>query len=272
MDYINSQGKVTFFLDEGHGSPVILIHGVGLDHAMWRFQMEALTEHHRVVCYDMLGHGRTAPCSESCQLGDFIQQLSELIGYLGLERVHLVGFSMGGLVAEGFSIEFPHKVASMTLISSVAQRTPEQRANVLARVRQVEQNGHISTIEPAIARWFTPTFIENHHDTVNAVRQRLEGNDHASYLAAYRVFATADSDYFDRLNEIRCPTLIITGEHDVGSTPQMAYEIGKRVHGSKVTIVPDVKHMLPVEGKDEVISTLLPFLEEVDKSRSHQEV
>lgn len=225
--------------------------------------MEELSLYCRVIVYDMLGHGRSEKAPGPYTLSNFIEQLDGLIHYLEKEKVHIAGFSMGGMVAQAFAIERPQKVASLAIISAVANRTFEQRKGVLSRLAEVEANGQRGTIEAAIERWFNKKFIIQNPEMVQQVRKRLQENDPASYLAAYRVFATGDAELYQRLDKIKCPTLVLTGEFDVGSTPHMAKLMENRIPHSEVVIIPGIKHMLPLEGAGILNEKLLSFLSEL---------
>lgn len=256
------------YIEKGQGAPVIFIHGVGLDLNIWSNQIQALSSQYRVICYDMLGHGKSACPLGPYTLEHFVKQLDELFSYLSLSQAHFVGFSMGGLVAQAYAIHYPEKVCSLTIMSSIAKRSEEQRQGVLARVKEVEEQGHKATIGAAIQRWFNQPFMEQHPEVVNQIQQRLENNHPDAYLSAYRVFATADEELYEQLAQIQCPTLIVTGELDQGSTPKMAELMAKQIPRSEVTIFPGIKHMLPIEAAESLNKLLLSRLEKYSKKET----
>ena len=250
----------TYYLDTGHGLPVVLIHGVGLDHGMWHAQADFLKEHYRVVRYDMFGHGQSCKPAAPYTLDLFEQQLRALLDEIDINRAHLVGFSMGGLVAGAFASRYPERVRSLVLASTVAERSPEQKRAVLDRVTEVEKSGPHSTIQAALKRWFTSQYARANPEVLASVGQCLENNDPEAYLAAYRVFATADEGVGKRFSRVVCPALIITGERDLGATPEMARRMHQIIENSKCVIVPYVKHILPVEGAEAFNRILVEFL------------
>jgi proline-specific peptidase len=249
----------------GEGFPLILIHGVGLDRTMWEKQVEHFSTHYKVISYDMMGHGTSFKPTGSYTLQQFVDQLDNLMQVLDIEKAHLIGFSMGGLVAQAFTAQHPDRISSLVVVSSVTKRSVEQRSAILARVVEVEKHGHTSTIDSAIHRWFDPTFISEYQEVVLRIKERLENNDSSAYLAAYTVFATADEEVYDLLDKIQCPAFIITGELDPGSTPDMAKLMGERIPDSQVLIIPNTRHMLPIEAAAEFNRRLLSFLRVVDK-------
>lgn len=260
MPFVGEANRLTYYTETGAGYPLVLIHGVGLDHTMWVRQVDELSQYYRVICYDMQGHGRSACPAGPYTLEQFADQLLFLLDSLNIGRAHILGFSMGGLVAEAFALKAPHKLATLIIANSVAKRTNEQRKGVLSRVEEVREKGHTATIDAALERWFTPAFREAEPHVIQAVRRRLEQNDPAAYLAAYTLFATADAELFDQLSGIACPTLCVTGENDVGSTPQMAKMISNQIKGSSVEILLGGKHMMPLERAAEFNRIILSFL------------
>jgi (E)-2-((N-methylformamido)methylene)succinate hydrolase len=257
---VYKQGKI-FYEEKGSGEPLIFIHGVGLDHTMWNQQIDSLSDSFRVIVYDMLGHGGSEHPPGPYSLSQYVEQLSGLMEFLKIEKTHLVGFSMGGMVAQAFALDFKNKLKTVTIMNAVANRTEEQRKGILARVEEVRENGPFSTIEPAINRWFNPSFIQSQQEVVSQVRKRLQTNNPVSYLAAYTLFATADAEVWPKLQNIETPAFIITAENDIGSNPEMARMMHEQIKGSDIKIIPDMKHMLPVEGADIINKELRLFLD-----------
>jgi len=126
------------------------------------------------------------------------------------------------------------------------------------RADELAQRGATMTVGAAIERWSTPEFRERNPEIVERQIQRVLGNDPVGDAAAYRVFA--ESDIIDDLHEIRRPTLVMTGEHDTGSTPAMARAIHKHIAGSRLVILPRYRHRLLIEATAEVVSEVRAFL------------
>jgi len=147
---------------------VVLIHGVGLDLDMWDAQAAALAPGHRVIRYDMIGHGGTPARQGDLGLGDFVDQLGELLRDLGLGRVALIGFSMGALVAQAFALAEPDRVRRLAILSGVYDRGPDRRAAILARWRAASAQGPASLIEAALERWFSPGFAAQNPEILAA--------------------------------------------------------------------------------------------------------
>jgi len=247
----------------GKGEPVVLIHGVGLNKDMWGGQVVSLAEQYQVITYDMLGHGESAMPHADTGLEGYAGQLLELIDHLGLARVHVVGFSMGGLVARAFAVHYPEHLASLVILNSVFARTPEQRAGVVERTRQAAEFGPNANAEAALARWFSREYLAASHAQVDNIRRTLASNDPQGYLTTYSLFATQDMYRADDLPALSVPTLVATGELDAGSTPEMARQLAARIPGAQVAILAEQRHMMPVESPRLVNQLLVGFLANV---------
>ncbi|MGE8077354.1 alpha/beta fold hydrolase [Peribacillus loiseleuriae] len=255
-------GKDSIHYEEkGIGESLMLIHGVGLDHTMWEKQVEDLSKHFRVIAYDMVGHGGSEHPPGPYSLSQYVEQLAALMNHLQVEKSHIIGFSMGGMVAQAFALKYKEKMKTLTIVSAVANRTTEQRKAILTRVEAVKVQGPIVSIEPAIQRWFNHDFLNTQKETVDRIRTRLQTNEPLSYLAAYTLFATADEELWPKLQQIDLPTLIITGEDDIGSNPEMARQMHEQIAQSEIVIVPNMKHMLPIEGAQFVNDTIRLFID-----------
>jgi len=243
---------------EGRGPHVTLIHGVGSTLASWDGVVAGLRDRFRILRYDLRGHGASGKPPGPYALDDFVEDLRALLRHDGARETRLVGFSFGGLIAQAFTLRHPAAVARLALISTVAGRTAEQRTAVRRRAEALAAGGPAATVDAAIERWFTPEFRATHPEAVARQVARVLANDPAAYAAAYRVFA--ETDLLEALGAIRCPTLIVTGAHDTGSTPEMARRMHARIPGSRLVILPRYRHALLTEAADELASLLRGFL------------
>ncbi|MEY2582977.1 MAG: (E)-2-((N-methylformamido)methylene)succinate hydrolase [Ilumatobacteraceae bacterium] len=238
--------------------PLILIHGVGLDHMMWQGVVAALP-HRRTITYDIIGHGRAHKPAGPYSLSMFVDQLSDIVDALGGE-VDLVGFSMGALVAQRFASSAGGPgIHRMVLLNGVHRRSPAERQAIVDRVAEVRAGGFAATVEPALERWFTPEFRKEHPVEVAEVRRRLLANDVRAYADAYEVFATADAEVSSRVDEISSPTLVATGSDDQRSTPAMAAALAQSLPNGHSIVLPGLRHLSPIEAPGEVAALVDEF-------------
>ena len=233
---------------------LVFLHGVGLDHTVWEPVTELLTGRAKVVTPDLPGHGRRAPVGDDVTLADLAAGIVDDVE----PGAHLVGFSLGALVAQHLAIHRPDLVASLTSVSSVCHRTPQERAAVLDRLRAAESDFDAS-VAASLHRWYDGSDVDD--ERVRRTGMVLEANDPASFINCYRVFATADADVADALGDITAPSLAVTGERDPGSTPEMTRRLSAAIPNCEAVVVPGARHMLPVERPRELVDALSTFVE-----------
>ena len=238
--------------------PIVLLHGVGLDHTMWeplRAELARFTDR-PVVALDLPGHGAqphlTGPATLTALAEDVAARLPG--------RAHLVGFSLGALIAQHLARYRPELVATLTSVSSVCRRTPEEAASVQQRLEGARSD-FPGSVEASIQRWY-PADSGVDAGTVAGTRSTLLANSVESYLHAYEVFATADAEISPELGSIGIPSLAVTGELDPGSTPEMTGRLASAIPGAQAVAVPRARHMLPVERPGELARIIHHFIEE----------
>ncbi len=250
---------------EGQGPVVLLIHGVGADGTSWDRIAGNLVPRFRVLRLDLRGHGRSGHIEGGLSLDDFVQDVADVLAACNAASAHVVGFSLGGIIAQAMALRHPDKVDRLVLLSAVAGRTDAERERVRQRLEVLRTQGVTAIVGAAQDRWFTPGFISNNPDVVARRMQQLQQNHPASYAAAYTVFST--SDLGAALHAIRHPTLIATGEHDAGSSPRMARFMHAEIHGSRLEILPALRHSILLEAPDVVTRLLLDFLADAPPPR-----
>ena len=139
----------------GAGPPVVLIHGLGLTREVWSGQVSALAPWSKTIRYDLLGHGESEKPAGAYPMRRFTDQLGHLLDALELDRVALVGFSLGGLIVQAFALAHPSRVRALAILNAAHDRTEAERAAIRKRVQQAAAGGPAATVESALERWFT---------------------------------------------------------------------------------------------------------------------
>lgn len=245
------------FVSEGSGPAVTLVHGVGANLQSWDEVARHLSRSFTVVRLDLRGHGQSESIEGTCSLDDLADDVRHVWDSLGIKKSHLAGFSLGGLIAQSLALSDAHRIDRLAIISAVAGRTAEERAKVVDRLKLLKDKGIEAVTAAAEDRWFTAEFKARHPDRVAQRMAELLANDRPSYAAAYTVFAT--SDLADRLGEIKLPTLVVTGENDIGSNTRMARFMHSAIKGSELVILPRLRHSVLVEAPDEIAGLLEGF-------------
>jgi (E)-2-((N-methylformamido)methylene)succinate hydrolase len=246
--------------DGGEKPPVMLIHGVGADGTSWDQIAAALAPAFRVLRLDLRGHGQSGHIEGALALDDLVRDVVDVLDTCAVPAAHIVGFSLGGMIAQALALQHADRVQRLVLLSAVAGRTAEERERVQARLAILREQGIAAITGAAQDRWFTPAFIARNPDLVQRRMLQLRENHAPSYAAAYTVFST--SDLGDRLHAIRVPTLIATGEHDVGSNTRMARFMHAQIPGSRLEILPGLRHSILVEAPELITRLVRDFLQE----------
>ena len=258
----NDAPALRYWDDESKKPPVMLIHGVGADGTSWDEIAGILARDFRTLRLDLRGHGRSGHIEGALVLDDFVRDVVDVFDACGVATADIVGFSLGGMIAQGVALQHAARVRRLVLLSAVAGRTSEERERVQGRLAVLREQGIAAITGAAQERWFTPAFIARNPGLVQRRMQQLQENHASSYAAAYTVFST--SDLGDRLHAIRAPTLIATGEHDVGSNTRMARFMHAQIEGSVLEILPNLRHSILVEAPELVAGLVGRFLR--DKS------
>jgi pimeloyl-ACP methyl ester carboxylesterase len=234
---------------------LVLLHGVGLDHNMWDPLIVELRDQFEITAPDLLGHGEAKPAPPGVTLGELAKAAAESIE----PGSHLVGFSLGALIAQHLARFEPALAASLVSVNSVCRRTDEERSAVLARLETASAD-YPGSARASLERWYAGT--DTDEKWVRWTESRLLANDVDSYVACYRVFATADAEIAPELANIKVPALAITGEDDPGSTPDMSRRLGDSIPDCRVVVVPGARHMLPVQCPRVLADHLTTFIGE----------
>lgn len=244
----------------GRGEPLVLLHGVGLDHTLWDDLAPLLEPDFDVLRYDLLGHGAAPALRGPADIQDFIAQLDAELDRAGWQQATVLGYSMGGLIAGAYAAAHPERVSRLVLLNTVFRRTDEEAAAVRARLDAAATQDPEAAAKVSLTRWFTPAFQAARAARVAQIEQRLLGNDRQSFLSAYTLFALGDPLLAQAAPDIACPVLVMTGEHDVGSNPRMTRDLARALPRACARVAPGQRHMLPVEEPGTVAAALRSFV------------
>ena len=260
MKLINSgfDNNSTYFEHniDSSGIPNIFIHGVGLDNTMWLPQKEYF-KYNEIVFYDLINHGKTKKGYKEIHFENFNKQLILLLDYLKIRKFNLVGFSIGALIAQHFASKHYDKINKLIIIASVYKRSEEQISKVMSRYKIALEGKNITN--DSINRWFNPEYLKNNPDVYNFFFNILQGKKSDDFLPVYKLFVESDNYALDFSN-FNMPTLIMTGENEVGSTPEMSNMLHQEIKNSKLYIIPKAKHMATFEKADLVNVEISKFI------------
>ena len=235
--------------------PLVLSNSLGTDVALWDAQFTAFSGHHSVWRYDTRGHGQSDAPAGDYSLDRLGKDLLAVVDATAAPQVDICGVSIGGLTALWAAIHAPTRVRKV-ILANTAARIGDVRmwADRIDKVHS-EGMGPIAAASPL--RWFTETFRSSHADLVERLRgtvERTKVDGYAGCCAALR-----DGDLRSVAVNVSCPTLVVTGAHDVATPPDAGKWLGEQIRGARVVEL-DAAHLSNIERAGDFNSAVKRFL------------
>lgn len=229
-----------YYIEAGSGDPLVLIMGFGGDHLAWGFQVPVFAERHRVVAFDNRGAGQTDAPDAAYSTRTMADDTVGLMDRLGIERAHVLGVSMGGMIAQEIAINHPGRVRTLQLHCTYARadRYTQVRADIWEMLRRkLTREESMRAVMPWL---FEPASYNERPDFVETIIANGLANPYPQSLAGFvrQREAVSAHDALDRLDRITCPTLVSTGERDGLVSPQFSREIAARIPGAEFQTLP----------------------------------
>ncbi|HEY0779244.1 MAG TPA: 3-oxoadipate enol-lactonase [Gemmatirosa sp.] len=252
--------RLAYRLDGPEGAPVLLlVNSLGTALEMWTPQMAAFTAHVRVLRYDARGHGASDAPPGAYSLDRLGRDAVELLDAVGVERVHVCGLSLGGMVAQWLGVRAPERVDRLVLACTAAYLGPP--AGWEQRIAMVRQEGMEALVAPVLGRWFTPAFRARAPEAVAPVHDMLLATPPDGYAGCCA--ALRDADLRPTTSLIACPVRLIAGVHDPVTPPERSDEIASALHGRAAgaeVVRLDAAHLANVEQPDAFARAVVAFL------------
>jgi pimeloyl-ACP methyl ester carboxylesterase len=242
----------------GKGETVVFIHGGLADSRLWDDQIKEFAKRYRVLRYDLRGFGKSEFPKTAYS---HIEDLYALLKFLKINKVSIVGLSLGGIIAVDFALEHPDMVKSLILTSSGLRGHPFARNNQSAAVsKAAEEQG----MERAIEMWLEhPFFASGRSNAGFQRRMRIMLVDNYKYWGPTpsTIIVTYPSPpAIERLSAIAAPTLVIVGGMDADNILAIADTLAMKIRGAKKVVIPNVGHHLNMEKPKEFNKIALTFL------------
>lgn len=245
----------------GAGTPLVLTHGLGNNLHFWDPHRDDLAAHHRVVCWDVRGFGQSDKPAGPYYPAQLAADLARLCEALQLDRIHLVGISMGGVIAQRFALDFPAQLRSLVLVSTSSEVGARAAAHWQRLADRIERHGFNAHTGDA-SRSFSPAFAAAHPDVVRAMTEQNMASDPKAYAAAAR--GVSDYHWTAELARIGTPTLILQGLADQLTPPGGSVKMRRALRKARLLLIPEVGHNLPLEQPLLFRAAVLAFLGGVD--------
>ena len=259
-------GGRLFYEVKGRGEPLVLIHGGQLDSRMWDDQFEAYAREFRVLRYDLRGYGGSTLPGEPYSNAE---DLAALLDYLGMEKAHLVGLSLGGMVATDFAVTHPDRVLSLVLsgpgLTGFDPESPEENARYLAEIRAARD----APADSLVRLWLDDPLLA-HAAAQPRLRPRLERMTRENvrgWLNNWLLQRLPRPATVQRLAEIHVPTLLVVGDLDLPSVRATVDTLARAVPGARTVVLHGAGHLANMEMPAEFDAAVLGFLRSLRAGR-----
>jgi len=246
-----------FHTAEGSGVPVVMLGSLGSTHRMWDPQVPALADDHEVIRLDLRGHGASPVTPGPGTMADLAADVVAVLDARGLDRAHIVGLSLGGMVALHLAVDHPGRVRSLVVLCTSARLGP--RDAWIDRAALVRAHGMTAVASSVVGRWLTPGYADAHPDETDAFMRMVAGTPAEGYASACE--AIADHDVVSELPRVRVPTLAIAGRDDPAIPVDHLRAIAAAVPDGEFLEVAPAAHLANWERSTEVNAVLRTHLD-----------
>ncbi|MCX6234952.1 MAG: alpha/beta hydrolase [Bacteroidetes bacterium] len=260
--YVNLEKGRIYYEEKGQGTPLIMIHGGGLDNRMWDDQFDVFSKKYRVVRYDVRNHGLS---ETEGGIFSYHEDLAALLDSLGISKAILMGLSMGGFIAIDFTLAYPDRVLALIPVSSGLTGydiNDPQVKEYEDKMRQAAEAGYLNGIIEYMQRSWTDGPYRSPSEVNKNVREKVRQMLFGTYSTwnGDAEMKRLDPPAVERLQEIQAPTLVVVGELDMPSILAIADLIEKDVPGSQKIIIKGAAHMVNMEKTKEFNAVVKKFL------------
>ena len=251
------------YVEAGVGEPVLLVMGFGGDHLAWGMQLPVLAQRYRVIAFDNRGVGQSDVPDHPYTTRMMADDAAGLLAALGVEGAHVIGLSMGGMIAQELALSHPGRVRTLQLHATYARPDGYLRALVAAWRAVRSALGREEALRTMALWLFTPAAYNERPEFVETVLQTALASPHPQSLTGFlrQSEAVVAHDTLYRLSAIRCPTLVSVGDEDVLVPPRFSRELAARIPGAELVVIPRGGHVCLWEHPDAFNDVCLSFLD-----------
>ena len=246
----------------GTGDPLVMIHGAQGDQTMFNGLASAYASHFRVLTFDQRGSGLSDKPDTDYSIAMLADDTAALMNHTGCAPAHVIGVSMGGMIAQEFALRHPRKIRSLVLGCTTPGGANAVRmgGDALASAYSTEAMSPEKRGRALAEAAFTKGYIERHPELIPTMIEARRQRPIDPVALAHRMRAAMTHDTFDRLPQISCPTLVITGKDDLLISSENSRLLAQRIHGAHLIVLEPAGHCFWLEQADEAAAAILRFL------------
>lgn len=262
--HVTANGSSIFVETVGppDGPPVLLVHSLTADHSAWRRLVPVLADRFRVIAPDLRGHGASPAPPPPYSMATLAADMAGILDRLAVESAHVIGLSIGGMIAQQLALDHPQRVRSLVLAATACEMTEARKAVWDDRIRQVEADGVASLVDSTLERWFTPPTHRDDPALIQACAAMIRATTAEGYVGC--AAAIRDMALTDRLGEIAVPTLVLSGAEDPSTPPELQAQIRDGIPGARMETFEATAHQIALERPDRFNTLVTDFLRLVE--------
>jgi 3-oxoadipate enol-lactonase len=252
---------VIHYQDAGQGVPLLLIHGLAGDHSGWAAQLPVWSAKYRVIAPDTRGAGASTQVDEPVTIEALADDFVALTDRLGLERFHVVGRSMGGCIGQWLALKRPERVLSLTLLASCGKFDP-LAVRALENMREIlELTGSWAThARHSIQNFVSHRFFNTQPERIAAIERLIGSSDRLQACYIEQNKAVLRHDLLDRLHEIACPVLVMSGGRDPLGGPLLTRWMLERLRHAEHVEFTESSHFFLMEEPERFMAVMDDWL------------
>jgi 3-oxoadipate enol-lactonase len=247
----------------GDGPPLILISGTGHDLTFWGGQVPFFEKEFRTIVFDNRGVGRSSVPQPGYTLADMADDATHVLDSAGIDTAHIMGFSMGGHIAQELTLNHPDRVLSLGIHHSWTRNGARLRKFQETRRYLAENDQRVALAELSMLALHASAYYDAHVDEMEAHRRFLLEASPVNAGWIGQLEACIAGDTYERLPKIAVPTLVTCSELDLIASPHLSAEIHARISGSRLEVMQGTGHVSLMEAPEEFANICLAFLREV---------
>lgn len=248
--------------DEGpEGAPIIIfIHGFPLNKSMWDKQVKALKDNYRVIAYDIRGHGNSEVGTVNFSIDLFVNDLLSFMDTLEIEKTILCGLSMGGYIALNAVENHPERFNALVLSdTNCTADTSEAKEKRMNTIESIKENGLDKFANDLIINLFAAESFKKNSEEIPVVKEMIVKTTTQSLFKSLHALA-GRKETCSKLTEIKVPVLILVGEEDKITPPEVASALQEKIKDSQLSIIEHAGHLSNMENEDEFNNQLMKFI------------
>ena len=260
MPYASANGINIYYEVHGDGYPAVLIGGLGSQIESWATQVPIYSKRFKVVVFDNRGAGRSEKPEAKYSTEEMADDAAALMDAIGIEKAHVVGKSMGGMIGQWLAIKYPEKVSKLVMGCSSASR--DEVGNMILRMgREIASKAGMKAVwVMALYLGYTRDYIEKNIGSLGGVMDAIPENPEALTGYLGQSYAVEGHDTTALLHKIKAPALVMMGENDMTTSPKKTRELASLIPGSTLKAFKGVGHGFWRERQEEADRLVLDFL------------